>query len=697
MSTVTEIFGCNVFNDSVMRERLPKDVFMQVQRSINDGKRLDSAAATVVANAMKDWAIEKGATHFTHWFQPMTGITAEKHDSFISPVGGGKVIMEFSGKELIQGEPDASSFPSGGLRATFEARGYTAWDPTSYAFIKDGVLCIPTAFCSYGGEALDKKTPLLRSMEAINKQGMRVLKLFGNTDATSVRTTVGPEQEYFLIDKSILDKRKDLLYTGRTLFGAKPPKGQELEDHYFGAIKSRVSSFMKELNDELWKLGVLAKTEHNEVAPAQHELAPIFTTTNIAADHNQLTMELMQKIAKKHDMVCLLHEKPFAGVNGSGKHNNWSMCTNTGVNLLEPGDTPYENAQFLLMLCAVIQAVDDYQDMLRISVASAGNDHRLGANEAPPAIVSMFVGDELGAILDAIETDTPYGSKEKELIKVGVHVLPKFPKDTTDRNRTSPFAFTGNKFEFRMPGSSASISGVNVVLNTAVAESLRQYADILEKADDFEATLHDLIKDVIHKHKRIIFNGNGYDESWVKEAEKRGLLNLRSTPDCVPYYLSEKNVELFTRHKVYTETELHARYEIKLDNYSKVLHIEAQTMLDMVWKDILPAASAYTKELAETVAAKKAIGGGIDTSYEERLAGHVSVLLASATKKAEALEYALMGVKDITDTLALARYYRDTIFAAMNELRIIVDEMETHCAAKYWPYPSYGDILFSVK
>ena len=697
MSTVTEIFGCNVFNDSVMRERLPKDVFMQVQRSINDGKRLDSAAATVVANAMKDWAIEKGATHFTHWFQPMTGITAEKHDSFISPVGGGKVIMEFSGKELIQGEPDASSFPSGGLRATFEARGYTAWDPTSYAFIKDGVLCIPTAFCSYGGEALDKKTPLLRSMEAINKQGMRVLKLFGNTDATSVRTTVGPEQEYFLIDKSILDKRKDLLYTGRTLFGAKPPKGQELEDHYFGAIKSRVSSFMKELNDELWKLGVLAKTEHNEVAPAQHELAPIFTTTNIAADHNQLTMELMQKIAKKHDMVCLLHEKPFAGVNGSGKHNNWSMCTNTGVNLLEPGDTPYENAQFLLMLCAVIQAVDDYQDMLRISVASAGNDHRLGANEAPPAIVSMFVGDELGAILDAIETDTPYGSKEKELIKVGVHVLPKFPKDTTDRNRTSPFAFTGNKFEFRMPGSSASISGVNVVLNTAVAESLRQYADILETADDFEAALHDLIKDVIHKHKRIIFNGNGYDESWVKEAEKRGLLNLRSTPDCVPYYLSEKNVELFTRHKVYTETELHARYEIKLDNYSKVLHIEAQTMLDMVWKDILPAASAYTKDLAETVAAKKAIGSGIDTSYEEKLAGHMSVLLASATKKAEALEYALMGVKDITDTLALARYYRDTIFAAMNELRIIVDEMETHCAAKYWPYPSYGDILFSVK
>ena len=697
MRTVPEYFGSLVFDDRVMKARLPYEVYTSLKKTIDEGGSLNNEVANAVADAMKDWAVEHGATHFTHWFQPLTGITAEKHDSFIAPSPDGGVIMEFSGKELIQGEPDASSFPSGGLRATFEARGYTAWDPTSYAFIKDKALCIPTAFCSYGGEALDKKTPLLRSMEAINKQGMRVLKLFGNTDATSVRTTVGPEQEYFLIDKSILDKRKDLLYTGRTLFGAKPPKGQELEDHYFGAIKSRVSSFMKELNDELWKLGVLAKTEHNEVAPAQHELAPIFTTTNIAADHNQLTMELMQKIAKKHDMVCLLHEKPFAGVNGSGKHNNWSMCTNTGVNLLEPGDTPYENAQFLLMLCAVIQAVDDYQDMLRISVASAGNDHRLGANEAPPAIVSMFVGDELGAILDAIETDTPYGSKEKELIKVGVHVLPNFPKDTTDRNRTSPFAFTGNKFEFRMPGSSASISGVNVVLNTAVAESLRQYADILEKADDFEAALHDLIKDVIHKHKRIIFNGNGYDESWVKEAEKRGLLNLRSTPDCVPYYLSEKNVELFTRHKVYTETELHARYEIKLDNYSKVLHIEAQTMLDMVWKDILPAASAYTKELAETVAAKKAIGGGIDTSYEERLAGHMSVLLASATKKAEALEYALMGVKDITDTLALARYYRDTIFAAMNELRIIVDEMETHCAAKYWPYPSYGDILFSVK
>ena len=697
MAELTDRFGTMVFSEEVMKDYLPKDIWKRLAATLEGGEPLDLDVANAVAHAMKVWAISKGATHYAHWFQPLSGITSEKHDSFLEPNHDGTAITKFTGKNLIQGEPDASSFPSGGLRATFEARGYTAWDPTSYAFIKDGVLCIPTAFCSYGGEALDKKTPLLRSMEAINKQGMRVLKLFGNTDATSVRTTVGPEQEYFLIDKSILDKRKDLLYTGRTLFGAKPPKGQELEDHYFGAIKSRVSSFMKELNDELWKLGVLAKTEHNEVAPAQHELAPIFTTTNIAADHNQLTMELMQKIAKKHDMVCLLHEKPFAGVNGSGKHNNWSMCTNTGVNLLEPGDTPYENAQFLLMLCAVIQAVDDYQDMLRISVASAGNDHRLGANEAPPAIVSMFVGDELGAILDAIETDTPYGSKEKELIKVGVHVLPKFPKDTTDRNRTSPFAFTGNKFEFRSLGSAVNIACANVMLNTAVAEELRQFADELEGAEDFEAAVYALIKREIKAHKRIIFNGNGYDESWVKEAEKRGLLNLRSTPDCVPYYLSEKNVELFTRHKVYTETELHARYEIKLDNYSKVLHIEAQTMLDMVWKDILPAASAYTKELAETVAAKKAIGGGIDTSYEEKLAGHMSVLLASATKKAEALEYALMGVKDITDTLALARYYRDTIFAAMNELRIIVDEMETHCAAKYWPYPSYGDILFSVK
>ncbi len=697
MNTVTDVFGSMVFNDSVMRARLPKDVFKQVQRSINEGKRLDSAAATVVANAMKDWAIEKGATHFTHWFQPMTGITAEKHDSFISPVDGGKVIMEFSGKELIQGEPDASSFPSGGLRATFEARGYTAWDPTSYAFIKDGVLCIPTAFCSYGGEALDKKTPLLRSMEAINRQGMRVIRLFGNTDVTSIKTTVGPEQEYFLIDKSVYEKRKDLMYTGRTLFGAKPPKGQELEDHYFGTIKPRVAAFMKELNEELWKLGVLAKTEHNEVAPAQHELAPIFTTTNIATDHNQLTMEIMQKVAKKHDMVCLLHEKPFAGVNGSGKHNNWSMTTNTGVNLLDPGDTPYENAQFLLFLCAVIQAVDDYQDMLRISVASAGNDHRLGANEAPPAVVSMFLGTELESILSAIEKDEPYGGKEKELIKVGVHVLPKFPKDNTDRNRTSPFAFTGNKFEFRMLGSAASISGANVVLNTAVAESLRQYADILENSNDFENDLHELIKSVIAKHKRIIFNGNGYDDAWIEEAERRGLLNLKSTPDCVPYYLAEKNVELFTRHKVYTPVELHSRYEIKLDGYCKVLHIEALTMLDMVWKDILPAVSAYSKKLADTALAKKSLSDSIDCSFETELAAKISTLTAEVLKKTQALEYAVMDVKNYEDTLELARFYKDTVFAAMNELRIVVDELETHTSAEFWPYPSYGDILFSVK
>lgn len=664
---------------------------------MTEGKRLTSEAAVVVANAMKDWAIEKGATHFTHWFQPMTGITAEKHDSFISPVDGGKVIMEFSGKELIQGEPDASSFPSGGLRATFEARGYTAWDPTSYAFIKDGVLCIPTAFCSYGGEALDKKTPLLRSMEAISRQGLRIVHLFGNSDVTSVRPTVGPEQEYFLIDKSVYDKRKDLIYTGRTLFGAKPPKGQELEDHYFGAIKPRVAAFMKELNEELWKLGVMAKTEHNEVAPAQHELAPVFTTTNIAADHNQLTMELMRKIAKKHDMVCLLHEKPFAGVNGSGKHNNWSLTTNTGMNLLEPGETPYENAQFLLFLCAVIQAVDDYQDMLRISVASAGNDHRLGANEAPPAIMSIFVGTELESILTAIENEEPYGSKEKELIKVGVHVLPKFPKDTTDRNRTSPFAFTGNKFEFRMLGSSNSISGANVVLNTAVAESLRQYADILEAADDFETALHNLIRDVIKKHRRIIFNGNGYDSAWVEEAEKRGLLNLRSTPDCVPYYLNEKNVALFTQHRVYTPAEINARYEIKLDNYCKVLHIEALTMLDMVWKDILPAVSAYSKKLASTALAKKSLSADIDCSFETELAAKISTLTASAVEKAKALELAVMDSKNINGSLELAKYYKDAVFAAMNELRIVVDELETNTAARFWPYPSYGDILFSVK
>ena len=697
MSTVTETFGSMVFNDSVMRSRLPKEVFQQVQRSMKDGKRLDSNAAVVVANAMKDWAIEKGATHFTHWFQPMTGITAEKHDSFISPVDGGRIIMEFSGRELIQGEPDASSFPSGGLRATFEARGYTAWDPTSYAFIKDGVLCIPTAFCSYGGQALDKKTPLLRSMEAINRQGMRILKLFGNEEVTSIRTTVGPEQEYFLIDRSVYERRKDLIYTGRTLFGAKPPKGQELDDHYFGAIKPRVQSFMKELDEELWKLGVMAKTEHNEVAPGQHELAPIFTTTNIAADHNQLTMERMQRIARKYDMVCLLHEKPFAGVNGSGKHNNWSICTNTGLNLLEPGETPAENAQFLLFLSAVIQAVDDYQDMLRLCVASAGNDHRLGGNEAPPAIVSMFVGTELESILSAIEQDEPYGGTEKELIKVGVHVLPKFPRDATDRNRTSPFAFTGNKFEFRMLGSSQSISGPNVVLNTAVAESLRQYADTLENAEDFESTLHDLIRSVIRKHKRIIFNGNGYDENWVQEAEKRGLLNLKSTPDCVPYYLEPKNIALFTSHRVYTEDEIRARYEIKLDTYCKVLHIEASTMLDMVRKDILPAASSYSKTLVDTALSKKTLSRSIDYSFEAEEALKLSSLTAEAVGKARVLEDSLQELRTLSSTLEQARFYKEKILTAMSELRTVVDEMETHCAASCWPYPSYGEILFSVK
>ena len=696
MSTVTEIFGCNVFNDSVMRERLPKDVFMQVQRSINDGKRLDSAAATVVANAMKEWAIAHGATHFTHWFQPMTGITAEKHDSFISPVGGGKVIMEFSGKELIQGEPDASSFPSGGLRATFEARGYTAWDPTSYAFIKDGVLCIPTAFCSYGGEALDKKTPLLRSMEAINKQGMRVLKLFGNTDATSVRTTVGPEQEYFLIDKSILEKRKDLLYTGRTLFGAKPPKGQELEDHYFGAIKTRVSSFMKELNDELWKLGVLAKTEHNEVAPAQHELAPIFTTTNIAADHNQLTMELMQKIAKKHNMVCLLHEKPFAGVNGSGKHNNWSMCTNTGVNLLEPGDTPYENAQFLLMLCAVIQAVDDYQDMLRISVASAGNDHRLGANEAPPAIVSMFVGDELGAILDAIETDTPYGSKEKELIKVGVHVLPKFPKDTTDRNRTSPFAFTGNKFEFRMPGSAENLSDCNTILNTAVAKELKGYADELEKADDFTSAAIALIKRTIRDHRRVIFNGNGYTAEWEAEAAKRGLPNKKNTPAALPALVEPKNIALMEEFGVLTKVEMESRYEVEMEHYSKIINIEALTMLEMARKQLLPAINAYMSEVANTAASKLAVSEHISVRSETKTLEKLSSDADAMSDAIDTLQDAVNAAKALSTESEKAVAFHDNVLPVMDALRAAADDAETICGEDYWPLPSYSKMLYYV-
>lgn len=695
MKNLSEMFGSMVFNDSVMQARLPKEVYEQVRQCIKLGTRLDGKTADVVANAMKDWSIEKGVTHFTHWFQPMTGITAEKHDSFLNPVGDGRVIMEFSGKELIQGEPDASSFPTGGLRATFEARGYTAWDPTSYAFIKDGVLCIPTAFCSYGGEALDKKTPLLRSMQAINHQCLRVLRLFGNTDVTAVKTTVGPEQEYFLVDKSVYEKRKDLMYAGRTLFGAKPPKAQELGDHYFGTIKPRVSAFMQELDEELWKLGVPAKTEHNEAAPAQHELAPVFSTTNISADHNQITMELMKKLARKYDMVCLLHEKPFAGVNGSGKHNNWSMTTDTGVNLLEPGETPYENAQFLLMLCAVIQAVDDYQDMLRISVTSASNDLRLGAAEAPPAIVSMFLGEELEEILEAIEKDEPYGGKEKELIKVGVHALPKFPKDTTDRNRTSPFAFTGNKFEFRMLGSSASISGANVVINTAVSESLRQYADALEGSTDFENDLHELIRCVIRKHKRIIFSGNGYGDEWVREAEKRGLLNLPTTPDCVPHYLAMKNVELFARHRVYTEIELAARYKMKLDNYCKVLHIEALTMLDMARQDILPAVSAFAKELCDTATAKNALG--VEAVYETETAARVSKLTTAVLTEVRTLENVSDDAEELADVLTRACAYKDNVLSAMSALRESVDELETLTARKYWPYPNYGDLLFSVK
>ena len=683
-----------VFNDSVMKARLPGEAYRQVQLSIKLGKGLDRSTADVVANAMKDWAIEKGATHFTHWFQPMTGITAEKHDSFIAPADGGRIIMEFSGKELIKGEPDASSFPTGGLRATFEARGYTAWDPTSYAFIKDDTLCIPTAFCSYGGEALDKKTPLLRSMEAINRQGMRVLRLFGNGDAGFVKTTCGPEQEYFLIDEDVFLRRPDLVYTGRTLFGAKPPKGQELGDHYYGMIKPRVAAFMAELDEELWKLGILAKTEHNEVAPAQHELAPVFMTTNIAADHNQITMELMQKIAKKHGMVCLLHEKPFAGVNGSGKHNNWSMTTGTGANLLEPGETPYENAQFLLMLCAVIQAVDDCQDMLRLSITSASNDLRLGADEAPPAVISVYVGEELEEILNAIERGEPYGGKEKELIKVGVHALPKLPKDTTDRNRTSPFAFTGNKFEFRMPGSSSSISGANVVINTAVAESLRQYANELELSDNFENDLHELIRRVIRKHKRIIFNGNGYGEEWLKEAERRGLLNLRTTPDCAHAYLEQKNVELFIRHSVYSEIELAARYKMKLDNYCKVLRIEAETMLHMLRRDILPAVSAYSAELANAAISKQELG--IECSFEKDGAAHISRLISSCCDVARELDAAIADVSALPENYTRAVAGRDRLIPSMTRLRSLVDELEVHTSAEYWPMPTYGEILFSV-
>ena len=697
MSNVPETFGNLVFNDRVMQERLPKETYKALKKTMENGKSLDKSIANVVANAMKDWAVEKGCTHYTHWFQPMTGITAEKHDSFISPQSDGTVIMEFSGKELVKGEPDASSFPSGGLRATFEARGYTAWDPTAYAFIKDNTLCIPTVFYSYGGEALDKKTPLLRSMEALNKQAMRILKLFGNEDVTRVITTVGPEQEYFLVDKTLHDQREDLLLTGRTLFGAKPPKGQEMEDHYFGAIKPRIQGFMHDLNDELWKLGILAKTEHNEVAPAQHELAPIFTNTNTATDHNQLTMEIMKKVALKHGLCCLLHEKPFAGVNGSGKHNNWSLSTNTGVNLLEPGESPQENAQFLLFLTAVIKAVDDYQDLLRVSVATVGNDHRLGANEAPPAIISMFLGDELSGILESIEAGTSYCQKTKEEMKVGVHVLPRFPKDTTDRNRTSPFAFTGNKFEFRMPGSALSISGPNIVLNTIVAETLSQFADELEGSSDFTADLNTLIKKAIKEHKRIIFNGNGYDSSWVEEAEKRGLLNLKSTPDALPYFITQKNIDLFTKHKIFTAAEMHSRYEILLDNYCKTLNIEALTMIDMAKKQILPAVFSYLKDLSGTATQKKAISADIPCEPEESLIRKISSLAACFYKKTEALESALLDAKNFEGDLQKeADHYKGDVFTAMQEMRLSADELETLLGKSYWPFPSYSDLLFRV-
>ena len=647
---------------------------------------------------MKDWAVENGATHYTHWFQPLTGVTAEKHDSFISPSPDGGVIMEFSGKELIKGEPDASSFPSGGLRATFEARGYTAWDPTSYAFIKGKSLCIPTAFCSYGGEALDKKTPLLRSMEALNRQAMRILHLFGNEDVKCVRTSVGPEQEYFLITEEMYEQRKDIRFTGRTLFGAKPPKGQEMDDHYFGVIKPRVAAYMDELNEELWKLGILAKTEHNEVAPAQHELAPIYTTTNIATDHNQLTMEIMQKVAVKHGLVCLLHEKPFAGVNGSGKHNNWSLATDKGVNLLSPGETPYENAQFLLFLCAVIKAVDDYQDLLRLSVATAGNDHRLGANEAPPAVVSIFLGDELNGVLEAIENDTPYAGTEKTQMKLGVNVLPKFNRDTTDRNRTSPFAFTGNKFEFRMLGSSNSIACANIMLNSAVAESLKIYADRLEKAEDFESALHEMIRKTIKDHKHIIFNGNGYDDTWIKEAtEKRGLLNYRTTPDCMPHLLDEKNVRMLTSHKVFSEAELKSRCEIMLDNYCKTVLIEANTMIDMAKTEIAPAVSEYVLELAKTAAAKKAAESSISCNYETGLLKKLAILEDQIMIKAEELEDAVLKVQDITDITEESCMIRDRVLSKMGELRIACDSAETMTAKKFWPFPTYGDLLFSVR
>ena len=698
MSDFTKIFGTRVFNDTVMRKRLPSDVYKSLRKTIDEGEQLDPSIAGVVASTMKHWAIELGATHFTHWFLPMTGITAEKHDSFISPSPDGGVIMEFSGKELIKGEPDASSFPSGGLRATFEARGYTAWDPTSYAFIKGKTLCIPTAFCSYGGHALDKKTPLLRSMEALNKQALRILRLFGNENAKCVRSSVGPEQEYFLIPEEMYERRPDLRFTGRTLFGAKPPKGQEMDDHYFGVIKPRVAAFMNELNSELWKLGILAKTEHNEVAPAQHELAPIYTTTNIATDHNQLTMEIMQKVASKHGLVCLLHEKPFAGVNGSGKHNNWSIATDSGQNLLSPGETPYENAQFLLFLCAVIKAVDDYQDLLRISVATAGNDHRLGANEAPPAVVSIFLGDELNAVLEAIETDTPYKGIEKTQMKLGVDVLPKFNRDTTDRNRTSPFAFTGNKFEFRMLGSSNSIACANIMLNTAVAESLKIYADRLEVAVDFEKALHEMIRKTIRDHKHIIFNGNGYDDSWIKEAtEKRGLMNLRTTPDAIPHILDKKNVDMLTSHGVFSEAEIKSRYEITLENYCKTVIIEANTMAAMAKTQIIPAIEAYSSSVAKSALTKKELDSTLACSFETGLVRKLSALTDRIDRKVRELEDVLISLHSAKDIGEESAMIRDTVLVKMSELRIPCDEAETLTAKSYWPFPTYADLLFGVK
>ncbi len=697
MSKVTEIFGSKVFNDETMKERLPKDAYKALKKTVEEGRPLDRDLANVIAHAMKEWAIELGATHFTHWFQPMTGVTAEKHDSFIQPEEGGKIIMTFSGKELIKGEPDASSFPSGGLRATFEARGYTAWDPTSYVFIKDDTLCIPTAFCSYSGEALDKKTPLLRSMEALDKSAVRALKLFGHEDVKRVITTVGPEQEYFLIDEKMYNKRPDLIYTGRTLFGAKPPKGQELDDHYFGTIKPRVSAFMKELDEELWKLGVLAKTKHNEVAPAQHELAPVYSTTNIATDHNQLTMEMMKVVAKRHGMTCLLHEKPFAGVNGSGKHNNWSISTDTGVNLLEPGATPSHNTQFLLFLTAVIKAVDEYQELLRVSVASAGNDHRLGANEAPPAIISMFLGDELEAIVESIIDGTDYEDIKKKKMSVGATVIPSISQDTTDRNRTSPFAFTGNKFEFRSLGSSASISGPNVILNTIVAEELDKFSDELEKAADFEKALAELLKRELTAHKRIIFNGNGYSDEWVKEAERRGLKNLKSTVDALPAFVDKKAIDVFTKHNVFTEQELYSRYDIQLENYYKVIDIEALTMDAMVKKNIMAAANDYQYSLAETLNAKAATGIDVDSTVETKRLKQASKLTFTMDERLEKLEADIEKAKELEDTYELAKFHHDVIFADMNELREVVDELETVVPSDIWPYPTYGEILYSVK